>query len=76
MSGKLLRAVYRLVVPGGLILLVSALAMQSAKTQGIVPSFWHYYPYLIFGIGLLLSADAVPLRVVTPRNHGRVLSVG
>ena len=56
MSARLLRAVYRLVVPGGLILLVSALAMQSAKTEGMAPSFWHYYPYVIFGIGLLLSA--------------------
>lgn len=56
MSARLLRAVYRLMIPGGLILLVSALAMQSAKTQGMAPSFWHYYPYVIFGIGLLLSA--------------------
>lgn len=56
MGAKLLRVVYRLVVPGGLILLISALAMESARSQGMVASFWHYYPYVIFGIGLLLSA--------------------
>ena len=56
MGAKLLRAVYRLIVPGGLILLVSALAMESAQSQGITASVWHYYPYVIFGLGLLLSA--------------------
>ena len=56
MGAKLLRVVYRLVVPGGLILLISALAMESARSQGMVASFWHYYPYVSFGIGLLLSA--------------------
>lgn len=56
MGAKLLRAVYRLVVPGGLILLVSALAMDSTRSQGMSASFWHYYPYVIFGLGLLLSA--------------------
>jgi len=56
LGAKLLRAVYRLVVPGGLILLVSALAMESARSQGISAPFWHYYPYVIFGLGLLLSA--------------------
>ena len=56
MGAKVLRAVYRLIVPGGLVLLVSALAMESHMPQGMAASFWHYYPYIIFGVGLLLSA--------------------
>ncbi|HWY70560.1 MAG TPA: GGDEF domain-containing protein [Terriglobales bacterium] len=56
MGAKVLRAVYRLIVPGGLVLLVSALAMESRMPQGMAASFWHYYPYIIFGVGLLLSA--------------------
>lgn len=56
MGAKVLRAVYRLIVPGGLVLLVSALAMESHMPQGVAASFWHFYPYLIFGVGLLLSA--------------------
>jgi diguanylate cyclase (GGDEF)-like protein len=55
-AAKVLRAIYRLIVPGGLVLLVSALAMQSRMPQGMVASFWHFYPYIIFGVGLLLSA--------------------
>jgi len=38
------------------VLLVSALAMESHMPQGVAASFWHFYPYLIFGVGLLLSA--------------------
>jgi len=56
LGAKVLRAVYRLIVPGGLVLLVSALAMESRMPQGMAASFWHYYPYIIFGVGLLLSA--------------------
>ena len=56
MGAKVLRAIYRLIVPGGLVLLISALAMESHMPQGMAASFWHYYPYIIFGVGLLLSA--------------------
>jgi len=30
--------------------------MESHMPQGVAASFWHFYPYLIFGVGLLLSA--------------------
>lgn len=56
MPAKVLRSIYRLIVPGGLVLLVSALAMESRTPEGMAASFWHYYPYIIFGVGLLLSA--------------------
>jgi GGDEF domain-containing protein len=56
LGAKVLRAVYRLIVPGGLVLLVSALAMESRMPQGMMASIWHFYPYIIFGVGLLLSA--------------------
>ena len=56
LGAKVLRAVYRLIVPGGLVLLVSALAMESHMPEGVAAPFWHYYPYIIFGLGLLLSA--------------------
>jgi diguanylate cyclase (GGDEF)-like protein len=55
-GSKILRAVYRFMVPGGLLLLVSALVVNAGTLQSANPSFWHNYPYFIFGAGLLLSA--------------------
>jgi diguanylate cyclase (GGDEF)-like protein len=55
-SAKFLRTIYRLLIPGGLVLLASALAVRAGFSQGIEASFWRYYPYYIFGTGLLLSA--------------------
>ena len=55
MPAKFLRALYRLVMPGGLILLLSALAVHAEFLKNS-PSFWRDYPYIIFGAGLVLSA--------------------
>src|SRR5947209_8933861 len=41
--------------PGGLLLLASALALSVGLLQSS-PAFWHTYPYVVFGAGLLLSA--------------------
>lgn len=56
MSSKLLRILYRLLFPGGLILLATAIAISTRAFGGLNASFWRWYPYVIFGIGLVLSA--------------------
>jgi diguanylate cyclase (GGDEF)-like protein len=53
---KFLRTIYGLLIPGGLVLLASAFALHAGFSQGMAASFWSYYPYYIFGTGLLLSA--------------------
>jgi diguanylate cyclase (GGDEF)-like protein len=55
-SAKFLRTIYGLLIPGGLVLLASAFALHAGFSQGMAASFWSYYPYYIFGTGLLLSA--------------------
>lgn len=56
MKARFLRILYQVMVPGGLLLLVSALAMSAGFFQTVNASFWRDYPYVIFGAGLLLSA--------------------
>jgi diguanylate cyclase (GGDEF)-like protein len=55
-SSKLLRILYRLLFPGGFILLASAIALKSLALENLNSSFWREYPYVIFGAGLVLSA--------------------
>lgn len=56
MGVRLLRGLCGLIVPGGLLLLASALAIHAGMLREASASFWHNYPYLIFGTGLILSA--------------------
>ena len=56
MTSKLLRLLYRLVFPGGVILLASAIALNTLAVGSLSTSFWREYPYVIFGAGLVLSA--------------------
>ena len=56
MGRKFLRTLYRLTVPGGLLLLVSAIALHAGALKNATSQFWLYYPYVVFGAGLLLSA--------------------
>jgi diguanylate cyclase (GGDEF)-like protein len=55
-SAKPFRYLCSLILPGGLLLLASALAIHAGMLREANASFWHTYPYLIFGTGLLLSA--------------------
>ena len=56
MTSKLLRILYRLLFPGGFILLASAIALNALEFGKLNDSFWRNYPYVIFGAGLVLSA--------------------
>src|SRR5919108_6539711 len=56
LGSKLLRILYRLLVPGGLVLLTSAAALRTGFSNNLTGPFWEYYPYFIFGTGLVLSA--------------------
>jgi diguanylate cyclase (GGDEF)-like protein len=53
---KFLRTVYRVTVPGGVLLLASALAVHANALRNVGPSLWLYYPYVVFGAALVLSA--------------------
>jgi diguanylate cyclase (GGDEF)-like protein len=53
---KFLQMLYRLTVPGGVLLLATALAVHVSTLQNANTAFWVYYPYVIFGAGLILSA--------------------
>lgn len=55
MKLKILRGIGHLLLPGGLLLLASALAIQGGILQN-AGLFWGGYPYFIFGVVLLLSA--------------------
>jgi len=55
-KARFLRALYQFMVPGGLLLLASALALSAGFFQTAGPAFWHNYAYVIFGAGLVLSA--------------------
>ena len=61
MGAKFLRAIYRLLIPGGLILLASALAVHSGISQRLAASFWRNYPYFIFGSRLFFAMLIVAL---------------
>ena len=56
MGRKFLGTLYRTTVPGGVLLLASALAIHARAFSNATPSFWLYYPYVVFGTALLLSA--------------------
>lgn len=56
MGRKFLRTVYRVTVPGGVLLLASALAVHANALRNVGPSLWLYYPYVVFGTALVLSA--------------------
>ncbi|HJW99011.1 MAG TPA: GGDEF domain-containing protein [Terriglobales bacterium] len=56
MGARFLRTLYRLVIPGGLVLLAAAVSTHAGMSNGLTGSFWIGYPYFIFGTGLLLSA--------------------
>lgn len=56
MSSKLLRILYRLLFPGGFILLASAIALNTLSLGTLNASFWRDCSYIIFGGGLILSA--------------------
>jgi diguanylate cyclase (GGDEF)-like protein len=55
-GARFLRGLCGLVLPGGLLLLASALAVHAGMSRDASASFWRAYPYFIFGGGLLLSA--------------------
>jgi len=55
-SSKLLRILYRLLFPGGFILLASAIGLNTLSPGTLNSSFWRDCPYVIFGAGLVLSA--------------------
>ena len=56
MGREFLRTLYRTTVPGGVLLLASALAIHRSAFNNATPSFWLYYPYVVFGTALVLSA--------------------
>lgn len=56
MGSKFLRVIYRLLVPGGVVLLGSAVGLHAGFSQKLSGSFWEYYAYFVFGSGLVLSA--------------------
>ena len=56
MGGRFLRGVYRLVIPGGLILLAAAMSTHAGMSRGLTGAFWSTFPYFIFGTGLVLTA--------------------
>ncbi len=56
MTSKPLRILYRLLFPGGFILLASAVALNTHEFGKLSESFWRGCPYVIFGAGLVLSA--------------------
>ena len=56
MKTKILRGIGHLLLPGGLLLLASALAIQAGLLKNAAGFFWRDYPYFIFGAALLLSA--------------------
>jgi GGDEF domain-containing protein len=55
-ASKALRVLYRLLVPGGIVLLSLALGVRVGLLNHVASSFWDYCPYFIFGSGLVLSA--------------------
>ena len=56
MASKFLRVLYRLLVPGGVVLLALAAGVRAGLLDKLTGSFWEYCPYIIFGVGLVLSA--------------------
>lgn len=56
MGRKFLRILYSLTLPGGMLLLAVAFAVHASTIQNASTSFWLYYPYVIFGTALVLSA--------------------
>lgn len=56
MSARFLRCLCGLILPGGLLLLASALAIHAGMWRDTSTTLWRDYPYVIFGSGLLLSA--------------------
>jgi diguanylate cyclase (GGDEF)-like protein len=55
-TSKPLRILYRLLFPGGFILLASAVALNVHDSGKLNDSFWRDFPYVVFGAGLILSA--------------------
>jgi diguanylate cyclase (GGDEF)-like protein len=56
MRGRILQILYRLVAPGGLLLLISALLLHTGFLGDNKTPFVQFYAYFVFGLGLLLSA--------------------
>lgn len=56
MGRQFLRMLYRLTVPGGILLLGAALAVHAKALDAASAALWFYYPYAIFGTALVLSA--------------------
>lgn len=53
---RILQILYRLTVPGGLLLLISALLVHTGFLGDAKSPFVQFYAYFVFGVGLLLSA--------------------
>ena len=53
---RILKIFYRLTVPGGLLLLISALLVRAGFMSDAQTPFVQFYAYFVFGVGLLLSA--------------------
>jgi diguanylate cyclase (GGDEF)-like protein len=52
----ILQILYRLTIPGGLLLLISALLVHTGLLGDAKTAFVQFYAYFIFGLGLMLSA--------------------
>jgi diguanylate cyclase (GGDEF)-like protein len=53
---RIFQILYRLTVPGGLLLLISALLVHTGFLGDARTPFVQFYAYFVFGLGLLLSA--------------------
>jgi diguanylate cyclase (GGDEF)-like protein len=51
-----LQILYRLTIPGGLLLLISALLVRTGLLGDAKTPFVQFYAYFVFGLGLMLSA--------------------
>ena len=56
MGRRFLRTLYRLTIPGGVLLLACVVAVQAGGFKNASTTFWLYYPYAVFGTALVLSA--------------------
>lgn len=56
MKTRILRGIGNFLLPGGVLLLISAVAVEVGFLKNTAGFFWANYPYFIFGVGLLLSA--------------------